>query len=782
MALSPRRHSRPLAILLVLVAPGIAQTPATADKSADLKAKSIDTRLAAIDATGASDKPDADKLLLPLLAEKDWEIQERTAMALGKLKSKAALKPLIELAIEGDVSRIRQAAAVALGAIDGAEAAAAIYKRAKGKDQVAAQEALALVSRGQKPLAEADKLKKLLRDEKAPVRESAAMAWLECAADRTDALRTLLGEPFLVVRCRALDAVAAAPRHEDLKPLQQMLGGGGQNDVVERRLVRALAAVIGAAPDDRAALAKSVLDGAGQEALPMTRRARLCTLLARGDKPVFDKKGAVAALQPSLGTKDGEARAAAARALRDIGGEEPLAAALAQFQREADRRAQLQLVETVVALRPLTTPEAVQWLANIVSKDSDDVVKERAIVLLGKSGIKGAGDALIEALTSQRWNLAVCAAVSLGKTKDDRAGEPLLKLLQHTEWMRRGAAVVGLMHWNREAVVEPLIAAMTDTNTIVAHAAHEAMRTISYKFDVPFEQKAWRAWWTQNKGKHIFTDRSETIDKAKKYGYAVPDKEIYDGLDVIVFKSPRPGGDHIEQLLEHLQIAHRITEQNQVSACGAHPEAIFVSNCSAEITPGDVDPIAWFVRTGGFLFGSCWALGETIDKVAPGVIRKTSTRDQVLDDVRALPCKAESPLLNGVFGPGVVPIYHLEGAHLIDVVDVERCEVLIDSPDAAERWGSGNLAAWFHSGHGVILDSVNHFDLQGLEKAPAEIKTDRDRQAYAVDHMGLTFEKWRATRTEAYWKIAPRASKSVPDLSAFRLITNFVRSKRIGDL
>src|SRR5262245_25706965 len=156
MAPSPLRHSRQLAILLVLVAPAIAQTPAAADKSADLKSKSIDTRLAAIDATGASDEPDADKLLLPLLTDKDWEIQERTAMALGKLKSKAALKPLIDLAIEGDVARMRQAAAFALGAIDGAEAAGAIYKRAKGKDQVAAQEALALVNRGQKPLAEAD--------------------------------------------------------------------------------------------------------------------------------------------------------------------------------------------------------------------------------------------------------------------------------------------------------------------------------------------------------------------------------------------------------------------------------------------------------------------------------------------------------------------------------------------------------------------------------------------------------------------------------------------------
>ncbi|HEX6812204.1 MAG TPA: HEAT repeat domain-containing protein [Planctomycetota bacterium] len=783
MAHSSLRPSHPIASLLLpvlLATTAIAQAPAAADKSADLKSKSIETRLQAIDATGASDKPDADKLLLPLLTDKDWEIQERTAMALGKLKSKAALKPLIDLSIDGDVVRIRQAAAFAVAAIDPVEGAAAIYKKAKGKTQVAAQEALALVNRGQKPFAEADKIKKLLRDENALVRESAAMAWLECAADRADALKTLLSEPFLVVRCRALDAVAAAPRQEDLKPLTHMLGAGGQNDVVERRLVRALAAVIGAAPDDRTALAKSVLDGAGKDGLPMTRRARLCTLLTRGEKPVFDGKAAAAALQASLTASDGAARAAAARALREIGGEDCLKAALAHFPRETDRRAQLQIVETVVKLRPLTTPEAVEWLVNIASKDFDDAVRERAIVLLGKSGIKGAADVLIAASTDQRWSTAACAAVSLGKTDDDRAFEPLQKMLQHTEWTRRGAAVVGLMHWNREAVVDPLIGMLADTNPTVARAAHEALRTISSKYDVAAEQKAWRAWWSQNKGKHQFVDRSETIDKHKKYGYAVPDKEIYEGLDVIVFKSR---GDHIELLLERLEISHRATEQNLVTSCGLHPEAIFVSNCTGEITPADVDPIAWFVRTGGYLFGSCWALSETIDKIHPDVIRKANTgpRD-VLDDVRALPCRAESPLLNGVFPPGVVPIYHLEGAHLIEVADAERCEVLIDSPDAAERHGSGNLAAWFHSGHGVILDSVNHFDLQGLEKVSPDIKTDKDRQAYAVDHMGLTFDRWRTTRTEGYWKVGPRAAKSVPDLSAFRLITNFVRSKRSGDI
>ena len=185
------------------------------------------------------------------------------------------------------------------------------------------------------------------------------------------------------------------------------------------------------------------------------------------------------------------------------------------------------------------------------------------------------------------------------------------------------------------------------------------------------------------------------------------------------------------------------------------------------------------MRTGGSLFGSCWALSETIARIHPGVMQKANTNGQVLDNVRALPVDATSPLLTGVFPDGVVPIYHLEGAHLIDVLDPERCEVLIDSPDSAERHGNGNLAAWFFSGHGVMFDSANHFDLQGLGLA-GKLKKGEERQAYAIDHLGLSFASWRETRGDGFWRNPKKAAEEVADLSAFRLLTNFVRSKRMG--
>jgi hypothetical protein len=143
--------------------------------------------------------------------------------------------------------RVRRAAAFAVAAIDAVEGANAIHKKAKGKTQVAAQEALALVLRsGQPAFAEAEKLEEAAARPERALRESAAVAWLEGAADRTDALRTLLNEPFLV---GALPR--ARRRHRSTAPgrpdaAAAMLGGTGQNEVVGRRMLRALAAVLAA--------------------------------------------------------------------------------------------------------------------------------------------------------------------------------------------------------------------------------------------------------------------------------------------------------------------------------------------------------------------------------------------------------------------------------------------------------------------------------------------------------------------------------------------------------
>jgi hypothetical protein len=128
----------------------------------------------------------------------------------------------------------------------------------------------------------------------------------------------------------------------------------------------------------------------------------------------------------------------------------------------------------------------------------------------------------------------------------------------------------------------------------------------------------------------------------------------------------------------------------------------------------------------------------------------------------------------------------LYGAFLVEVLDPERCEVLIDSPDCATRWNGGNLAAWFTAGHGVVMGSSNHFDRQTLTKLKGAkgvtVKTAADVRAFAVNHFGFTWEKVRELDARGVFDKQALSEKEVTDLSAFRFLTNFVRRKRIVDL
>ncbi|MCA8941981.1 MAG: HEAT repeat domain-containing protein [Planctomycetes bacterium] len=760
-------RSQILAASLLLAVTVTAQDPAK-----DIRSSEVDKRLDAVEALLKQGDDAAGELLVQALRDKDWEVQERAAAALGQLRYAKAIKKLAELALDGEIARVRNTAADALAEIDGPAAVELLIKKVKSKKTALVTcEALGRIwaRTGAGPV---DKLQKLLEHKELAVREAAAVAWLAGNAERAQALGELVKHKELVVRAAALELVARAPRPDDAGVLAELLGGTVQDDTIERRILAAATAIVVAADvAERPAVAGRLLDAA--EVQP-ERLARLASRLHRAECLTAD--AALERVKSAL-KGDDTGRSAAAKSLGEIGGEAAFEAVQRAFERERSSRVRYQLVSAAARTLGVQNESVANFIA-LATTDAEPRVRERAIVLLGDREVKGGYESCAQALQDGAWTVVCAAAVSLGKTFEDRAVEPLVRLTKHDDWRRRGAAAVGLMHLNRAAVVEPLIELVGDDVPMVRNAAHYAlMRIFTYR-SAELDQRAWRDYWAEQKGKFLFRDWRTIEENRKKYGYSVPDREIYDGLDVVVFKSR---GDHIENLLEKLEIPYRTTESSKVTEAGLHPEAIFVSNCTGEIVPDDVMPLEWFVHTGGALFGSCWALHETIERVYPGVIEKLPTpRGQVLGDVRAAPCSHDSDYLNGVFPAHVTPIYHLEGAHLIRVVDPERAEVLIDSPDAAQTYGGGNLAAWFRVGHGVILDSVNHFDLQGLEVAPG-LKTPEERQVYAIDHMGLGYSEWREIQRKAYWRNATKASKEVPDRSAFRFLTNFVRNKRIHD-
>jgi hypothetical protein len=431
-----------------------------------------------------------------------------------------------------------------------------------------------------------------------------------------------------------------------------------------------------------------------------------------------------------------------------------------------------QALTSLCRIAPITD-EKNSGVAVKLLEDADPDVRTLAAVRLGERKLNAGVDALEKALADKDWGVAVAAAVSLGRTQVQESVETLARVARtHDDWKMRAAALVGLSLSYDKGSIPAAIAALGDADAWVVRCALKHLEAVSGEKH-PAKAEPWNAWWAANEKSLILVDpaavaarRRQTIESST----SAP--EIFRELDVVVVESR---GDHIEKVLASQSIEHRMTRAGALPEAALSQDALLMMNCSGEIEQKDVERVRWFVLAGGHLFGTCWALHETIVRSMPeSPIARFETSGEVMGSVPARSCDAGSPYTEGVFPPGVEPIYALQGAHLIDVLDPERAEVLIDSPWCAETYGCGNLVAWFEAGHGTVLDSVNHFDLQGLELAEG-LRTPRDRQAYAVDHMGTSYETLRKIRGERWWDQATKASQQVLDLSVFRLLTNFVR-------
>ena len=812
--------------------------PLQGDPVKDIKSKDYETRLAAIvELQLGHDK--AEKLLVGALKDKDWEVMEHAAAALGKVGGKSSVSALIKLALAGPTLRIRRVAAESLAKAHGEAGFEALAKKIGGKTAFPAAVAATAFWPQLDGQAELKQLQKLWKSKEKGARAAAAPALiLLSGAQRPEMLAMILDGPDDLPRVEAsalaLDAVA---KSGDLSCLEGVLSvlDNRNSDVLKRR-ARSAALALLIADENGEELFDSLLERLQQadalraaphyirlftaaveqdvfevgktrtqflqllaqssESRHRNLRAALVDALAKlrvRSKSAASTGGALDFLGGSggggsggSGGKSGSGSATGKDASGDGETEkripphpESVKALVESMRTDPEGRVRSAAIRSLVDMMPANHPTRVEALIGVLQKDENGRVREDAAVALGAKGTPSAA-ALTAALKDQDPWVAVVAAVSLGMTQDPKAVQPMVDLLQHEDWRLRGAALSGLARCYLKEAVPPLISGLEDTDATVRRAAHQHLTALANQQIEPTVE-AWTKWWDQVKRSYQLFDPAEAERRNKLYGYASLNEHgtatLFKNQDVLVYQSR---GDHIEHVLDSLAIQHDKTAYGKLIEAELHPRAVFVVNCTGEIDAKDVDRIGWFVRTGGYLLGSCWALSETINRVYPGVVDRHPAPGEVMDTVMASPCNEHSPYLREVFPDGVQPIYSLVGAHLIRVNDPERCEVLVDSAQCAERWGEGNLAVWFPAGHGIILDSVNHFEEQGLGNAPW-LKKPEQRQAFAIDHMGMNYEEWRDSRSEKYWSKGGQAAREVLDLSVFRLISNFVRKKRISN-
>jgi HEAT repeat protein len=770
--MSPRPS---VAVAVVVGAALLATSSAGDDLASKIKALKVEERLAAVETIRREGAKDGEHLLQGALKDGDWEVVERAAAALGERGSAASLDALAKLTLDGPVRRVRVAAAAAMAKLDPKAAADHLTKAAKGPTLLRACEGLAAVASSSGEAARAG-LEVGLKAKEASVRTAAA-AGLHAfpAGDRAAQLVTCLKDSELSVGAAALVSTRDHPDAALLPALLETLGRKSLPVVLERRAIDAVVALLVATPkESREPLVAKVLDAAksASDDGVAARFARLVGLAAAKPAEAIAADAAVAALAPMVDRGE-SVSCAAAQALGRVASD----AALAKLgelahSHASPSRARSVAVRGFAAAKVLTDPAAATVVKECLS-DTNAQVREDAAVALGRPGVPGAVDALAPLLHDAEWEVAVAASVSLGKTHDPAAVALLQPLLANKDKKRKDGALVGLGHCQQKSAVPLLIAALGAKEMRTRLTAFEFLKRMTSD-KLKMSEGAWKSWWERAEAAYKFPDLAD-YEKQQKYGYAPTTYGVYQDLDVLVYQSPRAGGDHLEKLLDKLKIEHRLTKQGEVDEAGVEPFGVYVANCTGECKPEDLDDVTWFVHTGGYLFTSCWALTYHAAPVQPGMVRQFATSQQVLDLVTAEPCRT-SAYLSGVFDGVTRPKYVLEGAHLIEVLDPERVEVLIDSPECATRWGCGDLAAWWTVGHGLVLDSVNHFDLQGFERAPP-MKEPTERMAYAIDTLGLSYADFRDTPKIA-WTTPQKAAEEVRDLSAFRFVTNFVRYKR----
>jgi hypothetical protein len=187
--------------------------------------------------------------------------------------------------------------------------------------------------------------------------------------------------------------------------------------------------------------------------------------------------------------------------------------------------------------------------------------------------------------------------------------------------------------------------------------------------------------------------------------------------------------DKIELVLDLIKVPYILIEPHQVAQIELKPDQILIINCPGEIREG-YDKIKEFVKKGGFLFTTDWALLNVLEKLFPELIRynKNPTGD---DCVAVEVVDKSNKFLEGLFEAEEDPIWWLESSsYPIEILDKKKVKILVTSKEMKDKYGEAPIVISFDYGDGgTVLHMTSHYYLQR-----AELRTKR-QQTSAKDYV-----------------------------------------------
>jgi HEAT repeat protein len=758
--------------------------PASADSIKLLASKDAAERLKGLEELAAAGKSaEAEKAVIALLDDEDWGVEIAACATLAKVGGDPARDALVKRALDGEIQWVRDAAVDAVKALDPENGGAKILERARNastKDEQIRERACVAAGRiGGKEVLK--KLTTYLGSKEGNIAAAAmrGMAHLPRDASRDkeilDLIEPRLGsarkerkEFFLYAAC--IEALGHTPGAAAAGMLVTECVQQVDDDLyVQERIGRGLEA----RPQDE--LASVLHTGFGQARKPEELR-RIARLAGR-----VKCAGARTDLEPLLEHKDERVRSEAVKALGLV--KDPDAAPA--LKKALEDKSNYVRLEAVTALARVLQPTDFLGMGSTIRKDEQELIRLQFVVEVNDLG-DPMGIAVIEpCLADPAWRVASAAAATIG-TLGVASDQPKLEpLLTHKFWQIRAAAYEGLGRLRAANAIPLLTEGLTDKDPLVKGVCHANLQILCRE-KYAADPKLWREWWAKNspglvlvkQSRRSAEEKAKEAAKNKDYGNQTKDGgvEILQRARILVVSG---AWDHVEKVLDHLQIQNTLLRAQQLKDAGINPNQTILVNCEGNMDTESRTRVQWFVNVGGYLMTTDWALTKTIEPGFPGYLKQFSGSSTGNDVVVVEDAHPGHSFTKGIFDNVPAMKWWLEiQAFPLTVTWPERTDVLVDSAEMKKRYGSSPMAATFRWGLGKVQHSISHFFLQ--EEGMTAAQKPRDRMVFAADNLGLSLTEIRRLAKAGHFdgQITEEAMKQIaPDYSMFRLIVNVCKEK-----
>jgi HEAT repeat protein len=734
------------------------------------------------------DDEKAAEAAIELLNDVDWEVRIEAARALGAIGTKGAIEALLDTAVKGEIAWLRDAAVEALASHDHTDSAPRLLKRVRSyreeKQRVAALEAFGHIA----PVELVSDLRTWTRHKDVKVAAAAVRAVATIAARAPTA-----AEPILKLLEHPLDRRA---KHKHFFAYMAAIDAlGALND--SRARVLLIEELLRIPKDDpyvplRIARHVARMDpmkvrSAVNDALPLAEEAIQRRRLARlvGEARIVPLAPLVASLLRK--SKDDLLSAEAVRTLGILEDDDVVSDVERALEHEAGRVR----IEAVGALARLLPIEKVLLLEETIRADKHWPVRRQYVVALNDLDDPVAIPVLGGFVEDKDWRVATAAIVAIG-TLGVAADLPRLEpLTSSKEWKVRAAAYEAMGRLRAPKAIPRLTFGLEDKDPVVRGVCHANLQILTRE-KLGEDPKVWRKWWEKHgeglklKKRSRMTAEEKEKEEAERSRtrYAHEKYEFERDRGVEILQKARilvvsGAWDHVEIVLRHLDIPHTALRGQHLKSAGLNPNQVVLVNCEGNLDRDSQDRLRWFVNVGGYCMTTDWALTKTVNLCFPGYLAQYPGSTTGNDVVVVQEARPGHPFTRGVFTNVPALMWWLEIQALPFVISYpEQCDVLVDSAEMMQRYGSSPMACAFRWGLGKVQHSVSHFYLQeeGMQKA----SKPRDRMIFAADNLGLSLAQIRKLRTTGAFegKLNEETMREIaPDYSMFRMIVNVVKEK-----